>query len=171
MATSSRTTLPQRLSTASQPPRPADVANRCAGVLDGRELAYHQGRVRRAALVLLVLVLVPSTAMASWYRCAYDGVARSACCCPTTKDRTTHRAPEPEASLRAACCCTITQVGAAAPERTRSSISIDLATPPLAPAVVAAAGAPRPRAIASFARSRVHDPTDTLLARHCSLLL
>jgi hypothetical protein len=127
--------------------------------------------LRRAVLVLLVLVLVPSTAMASWYRCAYDGVARAACCCPTTRDWTKHRAPAPEASLRAACCCTTTQVGAAAPDRTRSSISLDLSTPPLAPVIAAAAAAPRPRAIASLARSRVHGPPDTLLARHCSLVL
>ena len=35
-------------------------------------------RVRRIVLILLLLVVTPSMATASWYRCAYDGVTRSA---------------------------------------------------------------------------------------------
>jgi hypothetical protein len=40
----------------------------------GLALGCHARRVRRVVLVLLALALVPSTAAASWYRCAYDGV-------------------------------------------------------------------------------------------------
>jgi hypothetical protein len=128
--------------------------------------------VRRVVLVLLTLILVPSIAAASWYRCAYDGKTRSACCCPTKADPHTKKTPAQDASMRAACCCTVTHVTSRALDREASaSPSIDgaptaLAASPqiFAPQAAIPCLAPvRPRAQG--------DPPDTLFARRCSLLL
>jgi hypothetical protein len=139
------------------------------------EAGYHVRRVRRVVLTLLALALAlaPSTATASWYRCAYDGVIRSACCCAGGAQGAKAKRPAAQPSLRSACCCTVTQVtGAAPPGRTgevTSALSIDGA------AVMAAswvALAPPGRgAVAAVARPRALDPPDTLFHRRCSLLL
>jgi hypothetical protein len=139
----------------------------------GPALGYHARCVRRVVLVLLALALAPSTATASWYRCAYDGVVRAACCCAGRADGANAKRPAAQASLRAACCCTVTQVTRAAPPgRTgdvTSAPSIDGAAVtvaswlPLAP--------PGRGAVAAIARPRAQDPPDTLFHRRCSLLL
>lgn len=134
---------------------------------------YHARHVRRVVLVLLALALAPSTATASWYRCAYDGVTRSACCCPGRAHGAKAKHPASQPSLRAACCCTVTQVTRAAPPGRTGDVtpapSIDGAAVtvavwlPLAP--------PGRGAVAAAARPRAQDPPDTLFHRRCSLLL
>jgi hypothetical protein len=129
--------------------------------------------VRRVVLILLALALAPSSATASWYRCAYDGVVRSACCCTGRADGAKAKRPAAQPSLRAACCCTVSQVTRAAPPgRTgdvASAPSIDGAAVtiaawlPLAP--------PGRGTVAAAARPRAQDPPDTLFRRRCSLLL
>jgi hypothetical protein len=127
--------------------------------------------VRRIALVLLTLVLVPSMATASWYRCAYDGVSRSACCCPTRADQQ-KKAPAPDTSVRAAGCCAVTHVTSRVPEgavSTAASIHIE----PAALSVPGLVLMPRfvPTAVALDRPRAQGDPPDTLFARRCSLLL
>jgi hypothetical protein len=126
--------------------------------------------VRRVVLILLALVLVPSTAMASWYQCAYDGVTRSACCCPTNTHQ--QKTPAQDTSVRAACCCTITRFTSTAPTvRANQPMSVDVA--PVALVVVFTLAPPRTvGGMVSIDRPRAQgDPPDTLFARRCSLLL
>ena len=128
--------------------------------------------VRRVVLILFVLVLTPSIATASWYRCAFDGATRSSCCCPAKAHPHENKAPDPQPSMRAACCCTITQVTTTAPAA-QSIPSVTHAIQP--PSLVVAFELVAPRApveIPSIDRPRAQgDPPDTLLARHCSMLL
>src|SRR5262245_37970383 len=130
-------------------------------------------RVRRVVPILLVLFLVPSSAAASWYTCMYDNVTRSACCCPTKNDQSRQRPAVAETVLRAACCCTVTQVASAAPldraSQSVTSVSIDVT--PVILAVAVAVPTTSSRAELPLARARAQDPPDTLLSRHCSLLL
>jgi hypothetical protein len=128
--------------------------------------------VRRVVLILLTLLLVPSVASASWYRCAYDGKTRSVCCCPTKADPHQKKTPAQDASLRPACCCTVTHITSRALDgEARALPSIDssptaLNAPPqiFAPqALIPCMALGRPRAQG--------DPPDTLFARRCSLLL
>jgi len=134
---------------------------------------YHARRVRRVVLVLLALALAPSTATASWYRCAYDGVIRSACCCAGRAHGAKANRSASQPSLRAACCCTVTHVtAAAATGRTgdvTSALSIDGAAVMAASWVALAL--PGRGAVAAVARPRALDPPDTLFHRRCSLLL
>ena len=128
--------------------------------------------MRRVVVILLALVLAPSMATASWYRCAYDGMVRSACCYLAKQERQRDRAPAQDASVRATCCCTVTHVAVRAPTAQTSppaSISIH----PAALAVAAAVGpARRSLASAPIGRPRAQgDPPATLYARRCSLLL
>src|SRR5262245_11267007 len=130
-------------------------------------------RVRRVVPILLVLCLVPASAAASWYTCMYDNVTRSACCCPAKEDEPKQRPAVPETVLRAACCCTVTQVASAAPidraSQSVTSVSIDVA--PVMLAVAVPVPVTSSRALVPLARARAQDPPDTLLSRHCSLLL
>ncbi|HEX3763670.1 MAG TPA: hypothetical protein VHW23_33465 [Kofleriaceae bacterium] len=127
--------------------------------------------MRRVVVLLLALVLVPSMATASWYRCALDGKTRAVCCCPARSD-SPRKAPTHHAVLREACCCTVTQVAArASTGEPAPAVSIGVA--PVATVLAAAIPAPRVLApIASLDRPRApSDPPDTLFARRCSLLL
>jgi hypothetical protein len=126
--------------------------------------------VRRIVLIVLALVLVPSIATATSYRCLYDGQTRSACCCPGPE----HQAQLPPGAqiLRAACCCTITPQTAIA--RTFDQTAISKLHPVSVPVVVALEPAPVPRLDPAAAIARPHaqaGPPLTLLARHCALLL
>jgi len=128
--------------------------------------------VRRAALILLVLILTPSMATASWYRCAYDGTVRSACCCPA-KHGPREKGPAHAPSLRAACCCTVTHITPRDPT-SGASPPASIGVPALAVAVTVDAPRPSPASVASVAIDRPRaqgDPPVTLFARRCSLLL
>jgi hypothetical protein len=134
---------------------------------------YHARRVRRVVLVLLALALAPSTANAAWYRCAYDGMVRSACCCPSSAHGAKPNHPAAQPSLRAACCCTVTQVTRAEPPGRTGDVT---SAPANDGGMVTAAAWPRLAwpgrgAVAAIARPRAQDPPDTLFHRHCSLLL
>ena len=128
--------------------------------------------MRRVVVILLALVLAPSMATASWYRCAYDGTVRSACCCPAKHDRQQDKAPAQDASVRATCCCTVTHVTPRVPTaETNPPASISVHAAALA---VNAAVGPLRRSLASVAIGRPRaqgDPPVTLYARRCSLLL
>lgn len=154
-----------------EPPTILEAGKSCR--VRSLQAGYHTRRVRRVVLVLLALALAPSTATASWYRCAYDGVIRSVCCCAGSARGAKAKRPAAQPSLRAACCCTVSHVAAAAPAgRTgdvTSALSIDGAAV-MAASWVALAPAGR-GAVAAVARPRGLDPPDTLFHRHCSLLL
>ena len=116
-------------------------------------------------------------AMASLYRCAYDGITRTSCCCSSgsTQHRKPAAAPD-AASLRSTGCCTITQGTApASTARADELMPVDghpVAVPialAIAPAITAAR---RVAEITWLVRARAQgDPPDTLFARRCSLLL
>ena len=131
-------------------------------------------QVRRVVLILLSLVLVPSVATASWYRCAYDGMTRAVCCCPMKPNQHNQhkKTPAQDASVRAACCCTVTQVASRAPTaEANPPASINIA--PTTLAVPTTIDPPRaPLRVVSIDRPRAQgDPPDTLFARRCSFLL
>jgi hypothetical protein len=128
--------------------------------------------VHRILAILLTLALAPSMATASWYRCAYDGVIRSACCCPARPAQGKKQAPAPVPSVRAACCCTVTQVTSRAPDA-ESKAAAAIRPDPAVCAVTSAMAAPRiARVAVAIDRPRaLGDPPDTLFARRCSLLL
>jgi hypothetical protein len=128
--------------------------------------------VRRIVVILLTLVLAPSIATASWYRCAYDGKIRSACCCPTKPDPHEKKTPPPDASVRAACCCTVTHITSRAPAAQANPLpSVDAVPTALAAAAVVAPSR-APAVAVTLDRPRAQgDPPDTLFARRCSLLL
>jgi hypothetical protein len=129
--------------------------------------------VRRIVLILLVLVLTPSMAAATMYRCAYDGSIRAACCCPSESGPHKQAPPPRDPALRAACCCTIIQAAG------RPADLAVRASAPSAPAQVAVVAPPivmlsRWTAVTAIALDRPRaqgDPPDTLFARRCSLLL
>jgi hypothetical protein len=127
--------------------------------------------VRRVALILLAVVLMPSMATAAWYRCAFDGRTRSVCCCPMTPGQR-QKAPIHEVALREACCCTITQVASRTPTA-QNHAPAPLAPPPATAAIATAvAPPPAPPPLAALDRPRAQgDPPASLLARRCSLLL
>lgn len=128
--------------------------------------------MRRVLPILVVLVLAPSIATASLYRCVYDGITRVSCCCPSNAVR--HKeAPSQEASVKSACCCTVTQVTSTAPAaRANELMSIDIHPVALVVAFVLAPVPPGADEIIYLTRPRAQgDPPDTLFARRCSLLL
>jgi hypothetical protein len=127
--------------------------------------------VRRVVVFLLALVLVPSLATASWYRCALDGKTRAVCCCPARSD-SPRKPPADHAALREACCCTVLQIAAQA-STGDAAPAASIGPGPAAPVMPAALPAPRVGlALASLDRPRaLGDPPDTLFARRCSLLL
>ena len=127
--------------------------------------------MRRVVVILLTLVLVPSLATASWYRCAFDGKTRAVCCCPTKPDPQ-NKAPAQDASVRAACCCTVTHVTVRAVDaEVKAPASTHVA--PTALSVPTMVALPRVNlAAVVLDRPRAHgDPPDTLFSRRCSLLL
>ncbi|MEO9184496.1 MAG: hypothetical protein ABI467_13450 [Kofleriaceae bacterium] len=127
--------------------------------------------MRRVIVILLALVLAPSIATASWYRCAYDGATRSACCCPATTPH--HKdAPARDPSVRAACCCTVTTTVAVAQAAPVAPAPFDI-QPSIIPTVVPLPVVIGP-AISIAMLDRPHaesDPPRSLFARHTALLL
>src|SRR5688572_20035 len=70
---------------------------------------------RLLALLLVPLLVVIGMARAqAFYLCAYDSVARTACCCPQAPESDERKAPT-EARIEAACCCSVEERGAVAP--------------------------------------------------------
>jgi hypothetical protein len=129
--------------------------------------------VRRVLPVLLALILMPSIAMASWYRCEYDGTTRTSCCCPTSTHQPTQKAPPQSTSLKAACCCTVTQVSRAEPTvRAHQAGAIDELVPLVFAVEHPVEPTPRLAGVLAIDRPRaLGDPPDTLFARRCLLLL
>jgi len=132
-----------------------------------------EASVRRVFTVLLALILVPSIAMASWYRCEYDGTLRETCCCPTSTHASKDRTAPIDTSLAAACCCTVIQIASAEPTvRDHPPASIDQVAPPVLPVAHAIEPAPRVARAPVVDRPRaLGDPPETLFSRRCSLLL
>jgi hypothetical protein len=125
--------------------------------------------VHRVIAILLAVVLVPSLAMATGYRCSGDGAVRASCCCPAESSH--DRTPPTDTFVDSACCCEVIQ---AAPVSQRV---IAHATPKTPSQLAAVATAPQPvapplRTAQREARPRWRGgPPDPLFVRHCSLLL
>jgi hypothetical protein len=127
--------------------------------------------MRRIAIcVLLLVALVPSAAFASIaYLCSMDGNVRSACCCPTKKQRAHDESP----TVKAACCCTVTVV---TPTR---HVAVDapkapVPVPPLIVSLVATDVLAPDRAPVAFITPRALPPPPlerSLYASHTALLL
>jgi len=138
--------------------------------------SYARGQVRRiVVLVLMLIVLGPTGAAAStWYRCAFDGVLRATCCCPSQAGH--HAAPgtpDPDSRARQACCCKVmTFVARPSSVRGAPPIATQVA-PALAVIETPAIRSPEvPRRAAALEPSRApRGPPDPLFVRHCSLLL
>jgi hypothetical protein len=126
--------------------------------------------VRRVVIFLLALVLAPSIATAARYRCTYDQVVRSECCCPAVARH--GEAPEPIAAVRAACCCTILEGAPAVRATWADPTPLELHAF-VVPAVVTIAKVAAPTIASPVVdRPRVQRaPPDSLFARFCSLLL
>ena len=98
-----------------------------------RRLLWMNARALKAiamTLVLPLLLLEVSTARAL-YRCAYDGVARTACCCPA---KVSARSEAP-VTVTKPCCCTVERSSLGPEPQARverssaSEVSASLATP------------------------------------------
>jgi len=127
---------------------------------------------RIVVIVLALVVLGPAAVEASaWYRCAHDGVLRTACCCPSQARH--HATPDPDTRARAACCCRITTIATREPTvRGAPPIAIQV-TPAIAAITTPATppiGAPI-RSVRLEPPRAQRGPPDPLFARHCSLLL
>jgi hypothetical protein len=129
--------------------------------------------VRRVFTILLAVILMPSIAMASWFRCEFDGTLREACCCPGNTHDQKDPSPPPDTSLSEACCCTVIQIASADPSvRNQPPASIDHAAPPMVAVAQSIEPARRVVRVAAIDRPRaLGDPPDSLFSRRCSLLL
>jgi hypothetical protein len=133
-------------------------------------------RPRRTTPRLLALLLVPLFVIVgagraqAFYLCAYDLVARTACCCP----RTDQPASEPGARVAAACCCTLEERGAPAP--VARSVDRDMSAaadaPPLT-VVASAVSQPRSFVLARDVGRWTHAPPRPALrsSQYVALLL
>jgi hypothetical protein len=125
--------------------------------------------LRRVVLIVLALVIVPSIAMATSYRCMYDGVSRAACCCVAKSHGSAGPARGP--AFRAACCCEVTQATAASRAVGTTASELPLFVAPVAVAVVSSFVAPSVPTAAIARPCEQRGPPSSLLARRCSLLL
>jgi len=126
--------------------------------------------VRRVYAILLAVVLMPSVAMATWYRCAEDGTMRASCCCAAERSR--DKAPSPDTSIKSACCCDVIQSASAADGDRMTTRT----APDLPPVLVAIAMPAAPLFVPVHTAHRERPPRyggppDPLFVRHCSLLL
>ena len=71
---------------------------------------------RATALVILPLLVILGTSRAqAYFLCAFDSVAREACCCPKMHEPSEAKHTASDAScVKAACCCSIEERGAVA---------------------------------------------------------
>ncbi|MEO7736149.1 MAG: hypothetical protein ABIY55_34645 [Kofleriaceae bacterium] len=130
--------------------------------------------MRRVFVFLLALVLMPSLAKASTYRCNLDDIIRSECCCPAAKPagapRNSHDSSAP--SVRAACCCTVTHSMSVQSDRSSTPTSFEF-HPQLVATLVALApvrATTRARPVVDRPRAQ-GDPPASLFARRCQLLI
>jgi len=135
--------------------------------------SYTRGRVRRTAVIALVLlVLAPAgVRAATWYRSDGDGELRAKCCCPVHPGQ--RGRPVPNSELRTACCCTLIAVPARE-AADRNAPPLDAGVVPVAVAVVTAVLPPASAAVAAIDRPRTtRGPPglSDLFVRHCALLL
>jgi hypothetical protein len=126
--------------------------------------------VRRiVCIVIALIVLAPTLAVAQAYRCRGDGRARAACCCPGAP-----RDPSDAPSMTRSCCCDVID-GVAPTTNDRATSAAGLQAPPILAAVIVPP--PEPPAPRLAAPTRLDDhgappaPPDPLFLRHCSLLL
>lgn len=82
--------------------------------------------IRRAttAVVIAMAVVMGGGRAFAMYRCAYDNIARTSCCCPTKAKQQKDLPTSP--TLKAACCCSIEEV------RTETTVAAKPAPSPLA---------------------------------------
>jgi len=144
-----------------------------AAVAVARTARMIESNVRRVFTVLLALILLPSIAMVSWYRCESDQELREACCCPGSSHDPKDRSAPQDTSLTEACCCTVIQIASADPTvRDQPPASVVHAAPLLVAIPHAVVPAPQVVRVTEIIRPRaLGDPPDSLFSRRCSLLL
>ena len=131
--------------------------------------------MRRVVLILLALLVLAPTAVqaAVWYRCAHDGEARKACCCPSEAKARDRAERDASPALSAGCCCDVTTIEAPKPS-VRDSVpirdAVDIAPPVLATVTVVA---PEARPVQTLRRVTIVPvrPPDPIFVRNCALLL
>jgi len=134
---------------------------------------------RATALLILPLLVILGTSRAqAYFLCAFDSVAREACCCPKMHEPwEAEQAASDGPGVKGACCCSIEEHGAV--EAPRASVqdkdaasgvmtsptgfAVDLPAPAVAPGV----------ARIPHARSQHPPPrtTASLFSQHVSLLV
>ena len=125
-----------------------------------------------AVAAVLPLLLLEAGAARALYRCMYDGVARSACCCPE-KVSLPH---EPASSVTSPCCCTVERPSgspAQAQARVERTSTTELSAPLVAVVPRVAFTDPRLASRAFHARAGVDPPyaRPPLILLKSSLLL
>ena len=131
--------------------------------------------MRRVFCVLIILIVgLPTIAMAQTYRCTLDGETRAACCCPGDDDAAEHTASTAStASIDAPCCCEVLRGHA---PRTADAVAAraevpQLPAPALVPATVVAATPSLPEARVSSEAWPRPPPPARVFVTHCALLL
>jgi hypothetical protein len=123
-----------------------------------------------AALVVPLILLVGTGSAHTIFRCIYDNVERTACCCPNDSSE-----PSTEPTVEQACCCDIeTKAAATAVERQAQTERQE--TTKLRPALlVAFAALAAPRQVAAVPRPSIaceHPPAGPpLVLLKCSFLI
>jgi hypothetical protein len=111
---------------------------------------------RATTLVVFAMAVVLGHGYASLiYRCAYDHVARTSCCCSEGAAKSQEQLPS-SPSIKARCCCSIEQVKAAAVAATTRS-ALD-ATAVIRPMVIVSIVEVRPAVLAVIAMDREARP-------------
>jgi len=128
---------------------------------------------RTCCIVLALLVLVPSLAMAQAFRCASDGETHAQCCCPGDDDAADHEHDSSPSFERSCCCERVEGIAGRSDDFTSQQRDLHPTAAPVA-WVIAAPVLPttEPARVATPGRSRAPPGSPApLFARHCSLLL
>ena len=131
-----------------------------------------RSRIQRiVAIVAALLLMSVGTGLASTvYRCAVDGKARDACCCPQADSKQEMPQSDPVAS--SACCCEVEIAKATTTDPRHQAERHDAAKIALAAIVTVDVLAPPPPRHAVAPRSVVRVPGGPpLILQKCSLLL
>jgi hypothetical protein len=101
-------------------------------IADRLTMLVRRKRTLFAAVALPVLAFALLLSSHALQRCAGDGVARTACCCPSTAPG----APSPDARIADRCCCDSVVAG---PTSTSNALASEVAPQPR-PTLVAVLG-------------------------------
>jgi hypothetical protein len=129
--------------------------------------------VRRVVVIVLALiVLAPTLAVAQAYQCRFDRQVRRESCCPAEEGREDRREVRREAVIEAASCCGVIEgTLAIGGERSAAAAGVPVPVPAI---VVVAVGAPAEGGlveVVAHVGAPARAPPDPLFLRHCSFLL